>query len=684
MKTQNLIKQKLSQPESVVVVHQILEDNTDAPRCAIAERVCEHFAFFNALGKPQKSGCLRALRELERIGRFQLPRARRQSPQAGPRRCTEPVEEPRDLPSGAADQIEELELIRVETENEVRIWNELMIQEHPRGAGPLVGAQIRYLICSEHGWLGGLGFSASALQLKDRDQWIGWDIPTRRQQLHRVINLSRFLIRSCVRCDNLASRVLGMSLRRVADDFELRYGYRPWLVESFVDQSRHTGTCYQASNWIEVGQTRGRGRQDSAHQHAETVKAIYLYPLENNFRNWMGIELPVREALEMTEGIDGDQWAENEFGGAQLGDERLRNRLVESARIQAEKPGDAFSGAAQGNWPLVKGYYRMIDKPDDSAITMSAILAPHRERTVQRMMAQSTVLCIQDGSDLNYSSLAQCEGLGVIGTNQIGAQSRGLHLHSALVVTTDGLPLGLLGAQCEAPEGKEEGEDEKRASSGKKPIEERKNFCWIESLRDSNALAGEIPSRRQVCTMDREADFYELFCEPRHPQVELLVRAKHDRRTDGDYKLFDTLRRSEVRSTLNIRIPRQSARPRRSKQKARPPRPERTAQVALRYQEVELPPPCEHKDKAPVKLWVVHIREQTPPAGETPLEWFVLTTIAVTSNQIAEECIRWYRLRWRIEDWYRVLKSGCGTEKLAYRTDERLKRGIAINMVIGG
>jgi len=95
-----------------------------------------------------------------------------------------------------------------------------------------------------------------------------------------------------------------------------------------------------------------------------------------------------------------------------------------------------------------------------------------------------------------------------------------------------------------------------------------------------------------------------------------------------------------------------------------------------------LPPPSEHKDKAPVKLWVVHIREKRPPAGETPLEWFLLTTIAVTSNRIAEDCIRWYRLRWRIEDWHRVLKSGCGTEKLAYRTAERLKRGIAINMVI--
>ena len=681
MKTQNLIKRKLSQPESVVVVQQILEDNREAPRSAIAERVCEHFEFFNALGRAQKSGCLDALRELERAGRFQLPPSRRQSPQSGPRRFAEPVPAPQDVPA-AAGQIDQLELIRVETDTQGRLWNELMIDEHPRGAGPLVGAQIRYLIGSAHGWLGALGFSASALQLKDRDQWIGWDAQTRREHLHRIINLSRFLIRPSVRCHNLASRVLGMSLGRVAEDFELRYGYRPWLVESFVEQSRYRGICYQAANWIEVGQTQGRGRQDSAHAHAETVKTIYLYPLENEFRSRLGIERPVRQALEITEGLEGDQWVENEFGGAPLGDERLSKRLVESVQIQAQKPAEAFSGAAQGNGPLVKGYYRMIDQPDDSAITLEAITAPHRERTVQRMLAQRTVLSIQDGTDLNYNSLARCEGLGVIGTNQSGAQSRGLHLHSTLVVTTDGVPLGLLGAQCEAPPGQKEDEKQQKASSSRKPLEEKKNFCWIESLRQSNALAAEMPSTRQICVMDREADFYELFCEPRHRQVELLVRAKHDRLTNGEHKLFETLRRAEIRATLNIVIPRQSARPKLSKKKARSHRAARTAEVALRYQEVELPAPAEHKDKAPVKLWVVHLCEQTPPAGETPLEWFLFTTVAVTSNRIAEQCIRWYRLRWRIEDWHRVLKSGCGTEKLAYRTAERLKRGIAINMVI--
>lgn len=678
MKQQSRIKETLLQPESIAVVQQILEDNQEANRSAIAMHVCQHFSFFNPLGNAQKSGCLKALRELERAGCCQLPESKNPQPKTKPKRLTEPVEQPINIPT-LVEQIQKLQLIRVENDNEMRIWNELMIQDHPRGAGPLVGAQIRYLIHSEHGWLGGFGFSASALQLKDRDQWIGWDVETRQQYLYRVINLSRFLIRCSVQCHNLASRVMGMVLNRVTDDFELRYGYRPWLVESFVDQSLYTGTCYKASNWIEVGQTQGRGRQDSSHRNEESIKAIYLYPLESDFRDRMGVELPARPALEIADGIEGDQWAENEFGGAVLGDERLSKRLVEIARIQAEKPMESFSGAAQGNKPLVKGYYRMIEKPDDSAMTMAAILAPHRERTILRMQAQRTVLCIQDGTDLNYNGLAQCEGLGEIGKNQTGAKSRGLHLHSTFVVTTDGLPLGILGARCEAHE---INKNEHKGAKKKKPIEERKSFYWIESLRDSNTLTEELPSTHQVSVLDREADFYELFEEPRHQQVDLLVRAQHNRRLGGEHKLFDMMRSSEVRSTLNIQIPRQSTRPKRSKQKARSGRATRMAQVKLRYQEVELPPPSKTKDKLPLKLTVVHICEEEPPEGETALEWFLLTTIAVTSNKIAEDCIRWYRLRWRIEDWHRVLKSGCGTENLAYKTANRLKRGIAINMVI--
>lgn len=224
-----------------------------------------------------------------------------------------------------------------------------MIREHPRGAGPLVGAQMRYLIQSAHGWLGGFGFCASALQLKDRDQWIGWNTQTRCKNLHRVINLSRFLLRSSLRCNNLASCVLGMSLRIIAEDFELHYAYRPLLVESFVDTTHHTGACYKASNWIEVGRTQGRGRQDRTHQHEETVKSIYIYPLENDFRNEIGIEVLKRVPLDIADGLDGDQRAQHEFSDVKFGDKRLNKRLIDSAKIKGENPMQAFCGASKGD-----------------------------------------------------------------------------------------------------------------------------------------------------------------------------------------------------------------------------------------------------------------------------------------------------------------------------------------------
>jgi len=128
----------------------------------------------------------------------------------------------------------------------------------------MVGAQMRYLIGSEHGWLGGLGFGASAIRLGDRDQWIGWDVRQQREHMHRVIGMSRFLIRPSVRCHNLASMVLGMTLRSVAQDFEDQYKYRPWLVESFVDSEFFAGTCYQATNWVAVGKHRDAGARTAS------------------------------------------------------------------------------------------------------------------------------------------------------------------------------------------------------------------------------------------------------------------------------------------------------------------------------------------------------------------------------------------------------------------------------------
>ncbi len=679
MDTQSQIKRTLSQARARVC--RLLERTGFRHRTAVAEAVCAAFGFTDARGAPQRGGCLKALRELEAAGGLTLPAARARTGPNSPRRLGVPVPVPEAVPAEVG-AVQGLRLELVTTEAQMRLWNELMGREHPRGAGPLVGRQLRYLIGSAHGWLGGLGVGAAALQLAPRDRWIGWDVAQRRAHLHRVVGLSRFLIRPSVRCRNLASRVLSLGLARLPGDFAARYGYRPWLVESFVDVRQVAGTCFRAANWRRVGQTQGRGRQDRDRRRAETVKDIYVYPLERDFRVHLGLPADGgRGALGPAEGLEADHWAAQEFGGAPLGDARLSTRLVQSAGAQAAQPGRAFSGVAQGDWPAVKGYYRLIDHPDASAVTLASILRPHRAQTIRRMQGQRLVLCIHDGSDLDYTGLAQCAGLGVIGTNQTGAQSRGLHLHSTLAVTADGLPLGVLRADCTAPTPKRP-EDLRPTSAI--PIEEKETFGWIQAQRDCVDLAAAMPQTRLCSVMDREADFFELFDEQRrHPRVDLLVRAKHNRTLDGEpRKLFAAVRQAPVAARVQVPVPRQSARPKRAKQQARPQRAARTATLAVRYQAVQLRPPPAHRDKAPIALWVIHAVEEHPPPGAEPVEWFLLTTLDIASPDDAVQCLRWYCLRWRIEDWHRVLKSGCRIEALAHQTAERLRRAIAINLVI--
>ena len=676
------IQARLCQASAVARVGQLLEEEPGLHRTALADRLCDEFGFVDVGGQRQRSTCLKVLRSLADKGHIVLPAPQTRPGPSSPRRLTAPVPVPQDVPA-AAGQVRGLALVPVDTEAHMRVWNELMLGEHPRGAGPLVGRQLRYLVDSAHGWLGGLAFASAALQLQARDRWIGWDVDTRRAQLDRVVGLSRLLIRPSVRCQNLASRLLGLALQRLPEDFEARYGYQPWLVETFVDTSCFTGTCFQAANWIRVGTTQGRGRQDAARQSGETVKDIYVRPLVADFRQRLGLPAHSGQGpLPVAAGLEADRWADQEFGGAPLGDRRLSQRLVRSAQVLADHPGRAFSGVKQGDRATVKGYYRMIEQPDDSAVTMEHILRPHREQTVRRLQDRKTVLCIQDGTDLDFNGLAECEGLGVIGKNQTGAQSRGLHLHSTLAVDTDGVPLGVLRTQCWAPTPRPE---EDQRSSTQIPIEEKETFCWLQGLRDCRQVAAQTPHTRLVSVMDREADIFELFHEWRQdPSVDLLVRANHNRRTSEEHKLFDAVRATEPRLHLELAIGRQSARPKRSKQKARPARKERTAQVVVRDKQIELQPPPHLKSKGyqPVSLWAVHVVEEEAPTGAKPIEWCLLTTIQITSAEQAQQCLEWYCLRWRIEDWHRVLKSGCQIEELGYETAERLKRGIAINAVI--
>jgi len=643
----------------------------------LARRLCEEFGFYDGRGEAQTAGCLKALGELSQAGWFELPAPRSQPGVGAPRRLSEAVAFPEGVPE-TAGEVQRLELILVNSDERMRIWNELMLREHPCGAGPLVGPQLRYLIGSAHGWLGGLSFSAAAITLGDRDRWIGWDDESRRGRLHRVVSMSRFLLRPRG-CRNLASRVLGRAMRRLVKDFETAYGYRLYLVESFVDTARFDGGCYRAANWVRVGHTQGRGRQDRAHRHEAGVKAIYVYPLVEDFRERLGGQAPAGwVALAAGEGLEGPSWAEQEFGGAPLGDERLSRRLVASAARLAERPGREFSAVAQGDVAAIRGYYRMIDKPADSEVTMPAILAPHQARTRQRMAHEKQVLCVADGTTLDYNGLAECEGLGATGTNQTGAKSRGIQMHSTLALNMEGVPLGIVDARCRTPD------PDAEKTTPRTPIEQKKSVDWVRSLESCIGLAEQLPETRITCVMDREADFFELFDIHReNPCVDLLIRASYNRQTATGVKLFDRLRESDVRGTVQLTVKRQSARAKRSKRQARPGRKAREATLDLHYEQIEFAPPSYHKGKTNLRLWAVLARENNPPEDVNRLEWCLLTSRELTGPADAERCLRDYALRWRIEDWHRVIKSGCRVQDLAHESVERLERSIAINLVIG-
>ena len=233
-----------------------------------------------------------------------------------------------------------------------------MAHEHPRGAGPFVGHQLRYLVASAHGWLGGVGFAASARRLKARDAWVGWDDARRRAHLHRVVGLCRMLIRPDVACRNLASHVLGRAVRAVGEDFERLYGYRPWLLETFVDETEHTGASLRAANWARVGESCGRGRNDRTHDAPHPRKAVYVYALEPAWRERLARWRPARRRGTSS---PAPRWA--------MPSERALGRecapyTVADARHQRSTRG------GQGTLPA-------IDQPADSAVSVEHTSRAH-------------------------------------------------------------------------------------------------------------------------------------------------------------------------------------------------------------------------------------------------------------------------------------------------------------------
>jgi hypothetical protein len=684
MKTAETILELLSSNNAIAKIKDWLQKNKDKGRSALAQYLCGALNITDHLGKPRIAGVHVALRLLESRGFWKLPKLKRsvRAPQQF-RRLNTAVPAPKGVPA-QVEQVKGLRLVEVSTGDDqlFRTWNEMILTEHPLKDCRLVGRQLRYLIGSDNGWLGAIGFGSCALYLSSRDEWIGWDSHIRKSFQERVINMTRFLIRPQVHCQNLASRVLSLCIERLRIDFAARYGFEPWLLESFVDTEQHWGTSYQAANWQPIGTTAGQGRNVHALRTLKTPKAVYVYELTRDWRSRMG--LPARsekiKPVDLEEAFHNGNWVEAEFGDVDLGHEDRVQRLVRIATAKAQHPSASYTECLAGNRHELKAYYRFINNKGEE-VNPESILHGHRERTIGRMKKFQRVLAIQDTSDLDFSERLHCNGLGDIGKNQTGAVSQGLKMHSSLVVSEKGLPLGLLKTQIYASHY----DEVKKAQD--RPIEEKETYRWLSTIDDLNSVAEYCPETEITAVGDRESDIFELFDYRRRkaPGIHLLVRAKHNRcLEENSRKLFDHLDALPAMGQARIEVPRQREKKSKPSKPGRIALPARTAHVDLKWDKVTLSPPDtpQTRNLQPIELYALSVVEPHPPEGANALRWVLLTTIPIYSRKEALRCLRWYTLRWRIEEWHRVLKSGCHIESHQHRTADGLARAICIDAVI--
>ncbi|TDN57722.1 IS4 family transposase [Paraburkholderia sp. BL10I2N1] len=357
---------------------------------------------------------------------------------------------------------------------------------------------------------------------------------------------------------------------------------------------------------------------------------------------------------------DNADWADTEFGAANLGDARLTSRLVALARRLASSPDCPFPRSL--NAAELKAAYRFFD---NEQVDTDGVLAPHIEQTLRRMTRIPVVLAVQDTTEFNLSHLKATEGLGY-GT---GNASRGFMLHSLLAVTPEGLPLGVLGMKTWVRPDAQLGKKQQRKHL---PVADKESVKWLEGIAHLGALKARCPETLVIGIGDRESDLYEVFTAERPRGVEWLIRAKSDRKTvNPEHSLWEAVAATAPLGETELQVPPVGNQPR------------RVARLTLRCTPVRLRPPQRPSSRlAEVTVYAIHALETTPPADIEPLEWMLLSSVPTITFEDTLERLGWYARRWTIESWHRVLKSGCSIEKRQFGNLERFVRSTALFAVI--
>ena len=654
-----------------------IQNDPSISRTHLSKQICGWMGWHSITGKPQEVSCRKALLELDRRNIVQLPENDREyafqkKTKKKERSNWHYIKAACSLVRGQyeLEELGEIEIKPVSSKysKDSKIWNWIMQKHHYLGRGPLCGAQIRYVVKSKQkGYLGALSFSASSWSVKSRDEYIGWSPSARRKNLQLLINNSRFLILPELRVKNLASYILSQSLQGVKADWEREYGYRPVMVESYVDGEYFNGTSYKASNWIYAGKTTGRRDKEKEKKKTLGKKDIYLYPLEKSWKEKLCKEKEGKLEDKSERIKEAKDWVEEEFCGVEIEDKRLERRLFQLGRDFYQQPGMMIAQACGGSKAKTKAAYRFFSNKE---INMEKLLKPHIESTIERCKKEEVVLAVQDTTILDYTSQPEIEGLGPIGF--IDSKKVGLILHDTIGFSTTGKPLGVLDAQCWA---RKEDERGKRYRSKQLPIEEKESIKWLNSYRKVKEISKHSVETKFISIGDREADVYELFYEALKEEsstgnkVELLIRACRNRKrqTEGEM-LWERMQREELSGYMEIQIPRKTS------------RAARKAKLAIRYAKLKIQSP-KKKHLPEITLWAIYLKEVESKVKE-PLEWMLLTTIEIKNFEDACQKIIWYSKRWGIEQYHKTLKSGARIEDRQLEDADRIRACLAIDMVI--
>lgn len=369
-------------------------------------------------------------------------------------------------------------------------------------------------------------------------------------------------------------------------------------------------------------------------------------------------------------------WVDRELAGCDFKDARLGKRFRSLLERLAASPGETIPLVCQ-DWANTKAAYRFLD---NDRVSEAEILAGHFTATRDRSAAtDGPILVLHDTTEFSFKR-DDIDAVGITRKAVAGAYrdgtprhytACGILMHSSLAVTTEGLPLGLTAVKFWTRK-KFKGTNalKKKINPTRVPIEEKESFRWLDNLRQSTELLAE--PARCVHIGDRESDIYELFCTAKDAGTHFLLRTCVDRLAgDGAHTIAAEM--AEVRCKGVHRV---EVRDRHGQLSE--------AILELRFRRVDVLPPIGKKGRYPqLSLTVLHATERGRPSNRDPIDWKLITDLPITSRASAVEKLHWYALRWKIETFHKILKSGCRAEHSKLRTAERLANLIAMFCILG-